>query len=90
MVQCEDIYELQARWPKLSTVVKYGYCPYGQHKLLELIKSGDIDGGQLDDGNKTWFVDRQSLDKHMEQYLINREQKILKANILANMRRHGL
>ena len=51
-----EIHELQARWPKVSTVVKFGYCPYGAKKLVEMIRSGEIDGGQVDDGNKTCLL----------------------------------
>jgi hypothetical protein len=86
----EDIFELQAKWPKVSTIVKHGYCPYGRRKLVQMIRDGVIDGGQLDDKNRTWFVDRLSLDQHMEKMLIGRERRLLEQKIIANIRKHGL
>jgi hypothetical protein len=51
------------RWLKLKDAIRY--CPYGKKKLVELIRSGDIKGGQMSDNKNTWFVDRLSLDDFM-------------------------
>lgn len=57
------------KWPTVNDVVRTKYCPHGKKKLIALIKRGVIKGGQLDDKNRTWFVDRESLDRHMQSLL---------------------
>ena len=52
-----------ARWLTIREASKY--CPYGQKKLIELIKDRIIKGGQLRDNKDTWFIDRESLDEHL-------------------------
>ena len=51
------------RWLKLKDAVMY--CPYGKKKLVELIKSGEIKGGQMNDNKNGWFLDRLSIDEYM-------------------------
>jgi hypothetical protein len=52
------------RWLKLKAAVEY--CPYGQKKIIELIKEGKIKGGQMSDNKDGWFVDKLSLDQYMD------------------------
>lgn len=53
------------RWMNLKQA--HDYCNINSRKLVELILSGKIKGGQHQDkGNKDWFVDRDSIDNYME------------------------
>lgn len=61
--------EQMARW--LSVKQAAAYCPYGQKKLIQLIKDQTIKGGKLADNNNMWFVDRLSLDEHLHRQCLS-------------------
>lgn len=57
------------RWMSIAEAAQY--CPIGEKRLVRLVRSGAIRGGRLDgDKRRTWFIDRESLDRYMEQQLL--------------------
>jgi len=68
------------RWLSLKEAMEY--CPYGEKKLIELIKEGEIDGGQSQHKKNAWFIDRKSIDKHFEGMYKNTQVRIDKLKIV--------
>lgn len=67
------------RWLSLRQAANYG--PYGEKRLVELIRDGKIRGCQLaDNGKRPWVIDRFSLDEYLESQMLG---GIDRQNILA-------
>lgn len=70
--------QITPRWLSLRQASYYG--PYGEKRLIELIRDHKICGCQLaDNGKRPWVIDRLSLDEYVESQMddgIDR-QKIL-------------
>jgi hypothetical protein len=69
------------RWPAVKDVVRSNYCPYGEKKLKAMVLGGIIKGGLLDDGNRTVFVDLDSLDDHMQALCITNKHDQIKKKV---------
>lgn len=53
------------RW--LTVTQARRYCPLGEKRLVELVKSGRVRGCQNPgDKRHTWIIDRESLDRYFE------------------------
>ena len=61
-----NLSENSIRWMTVRQATRY--CPYGYKKLIGLIQEGVIQGGQLSDNKDAWFLDRLSLDSHIESH----------------------
>jgi hypothetical protein len=66
--QVEDSTVLTPRWMTIKQGAAYG--PYGEKRLVELIRERKIRGCQLADNKKhPWVVDRLSLDEYVQRQI---------------------
>lgn len=61
----KDQSQILPRWLSLRQAASYG--PYGQKRLVELIRDRKIRGCHLaDNGKRPWVIDRLSLDEYVD------------------------
>lgn len=70
--------QIAPRWLTIRQAAAYG--PYGEKRLVDLIREGKLRGCQLaDNGRRPWIIDRLSLDEYVEAQMAGGDdrQKIL-------------
>lgn len=78
-------YEQIPRMVLLDDVPRFCTC-YGRKKLIELIRTGQVDGGQLADNKSAWWIDLHDLLDHVRGFRIGHEaEDPIKARIRADI-----